>query len=264
MSNRKILVIGDSFANIDPEHSHWVDIWAKQHRDLSVEHFFHPGNNAVNIVSEFEACYKSPYDFDFAVFHVPDFFRSEVASNVNNVPTTGIDRTVFLDEIFKNAELLSAIVRGPDDAYKNLLPEYASKFTLEYSQIFYWLTTLDREQLEEFIKDKTPRDISIIEHTAKLYESASPRWIFRSNLTALKYFESLMKIHNIPCCFVLNPGHTEVEVQTITSQIDLPFWHMKTRSENIGNNHVSLTHAKECAILFEQYNNDKQLFLVDQ
>lgn len=262
-SNRKILVVGDSFATLDPEHSHWVDQWAATKSNLSVEHFGCPGNNAVNVVAEFEIAYQPPYDFDFVVFQIPDFFRTEVASKVNSVPVTPACRAVFLNEFLQNSELMSATLNSSSDAYKDLLPEYASKFTLEQVQTYYWLLSMDPEQLEEFSKTRTPRDMSIVEHTARLYESISPRWMFRSNLTALKYFNSQLKHYNIPCCFVLNPGHNDLEVENITKNIDLPIWHMNIRSENIGCNHVPLTYAVECAILFEQYNNAHRLFLVD-
>jgi hypothetical protein len=257
----KILVIGDSFAKFDPVHLHWVDIWSQQY-GLDVEHFAHPGNNAVNIVSEFEIKYKEPYDFKFAVFQVPDFFRSEVASLVTTDSVHPFDRTVFQNDFLKNKELLEQTINSNTEAYMDLLPEYASKFRLEHVQSFYWLMHYDQTAIKNFIREKSPRDVSIVEHARRFYESASPRWVFRSNLTALKYFNTLMQLNDIPCCFVLNPGLDELEVNAITSAINLPFWHMAVRSENIGDNHVSLTHAQECATLFEQYNNDRKLFLV--
>ncbi len=259
MSN--ILVIGDSFAKFDQEHLHWVDIWAQKY-GLDVEHFAHPGGNALNIVSEFDIHYKDNYDFKFVFFQVPDFFRSEVASLVTTEPVNPFDRTVFLNDFLKNKELLVETQNNNTEAYKDLLPEYASKFGLEHVQSFYWLMHYDQTAIKNFILKKNPRDVSIVEHARRFYESASPRWIFRSNLMALKYFNKLMQSKNIPCCFVLNPGLDNLEVEAVTAAIDLPFWHMAIRSENIGDNHVSLTHAQECATLFEQYNSDRKLFLL--
>jgi hypothetical protein len=257
MSKRKILVIGDSFAVLDPDHSHWVDVWAQQH-DIEVEHFAHPGNNAVNIVSEFEIVYKEPYDFDYVVFQVPDFFRSEVASVRLDQPVTPVDRIDYLTELFKNKSFLDCTINdNSPENFKEFLPNYFTKFSIEHVQTGQWLGKLDQS-----LKDYSFRDRSFYEHTARFYESASPRWLFRSNLTALKYFNALMSSNDIPCCFALNPGTSDEEIDSITSTINLNFWPMKVRSENIGRNHISLTFAQECATLFEQYNSDRKLFLV--
>lgn len=261
MSRCKILVVGDSFAVLDPEHSHWIDIWAlTQNVDITVEHFAHPGNNAVNIVSEFEMVYKEPYDFDFVVFQVPDFFRSEVASVRTEQPIKPLDRIEYSAELLKNKSFLKCTLGDNSlEGYKDYLPSYFTKFNFEHIQTGQWLNKIGMS-LDEY----TPRDQSIFEHTAKFYESASPRWLFRSNLTALKYFNALMLANDIPCCFALNPGTSNEEIDAITSAINLNFFPMKIRSENIGRNHISLTYATECAILFEQYNSDRKLFLVKQ
>ncbi len=76
----KFLVIGDSFATVDPVHSNWVRKWAERYADGTTIHVALPGNNHVQIASEFNYQYnraENLREFAGAFYFVTDFFRCE-------------------------------------------------------------------------------------------------------------------------------------------------------------------------------------------
>ncbi len=265
----KLLVIGDSFARYDNEQTHWARQWLLPYGGTTI-HMGFGGNNAVNIVNEFEHKYMDKdWDFDGAIFQVPDFFRVEGAP-LKFEPTT--DATLplsYYDSALSHPDLIKDSLNGNSTIHATLAEstnKFFQHYWLENMQLFYYLAMLDKESAayQLFVKRKDPRDMNILEAAEKLYTSISPRWLIRANYHALKYFNLLMASKNIPVCFVFNPG---IDVKTMgyfykhfkgLSNI----WHMNINSTNIGDNHIALKPAVECAQMWDEHNKITGVFAV--
>lgn len=77
----RLLAVGDSFATLDPVHSHWLRLWAES-QGGTTEHCAFKGGNHVTIASEFFYRYSldSLREFDGLVYFVTDYLRSEAIS----------------------------------------------------------------------------------------------------------------------------------------------------------------------------------------
>jgi hypothetical protein len=265
----KLLVIGDSFACYDDTQSHWAAQWMLN-KGGTTTHIGIGGSNAVNIVNEFEYTYRStPWDFDAAVFHVPDFVRTEVTvfgrpSHLDN-PINRVNLYYALD----HTSMMEHVINGE----QNLLPQDVRNFyypyLLESVQLPYFLHELDpeSERTQQFKANYTSYgvtqyDLNMMATAASHYNTASSRWLTRANYHALKNFNLQMQLNNKPVCFILNPylGPEKLAEyrQHFTGLSNI--WRMDVISENVGENHVSLENARICAKQFDSYNKHAKIF----
>lgn len=263
---KKLLVIGDSFARYDERETHWAHLWMMSYGGTTV-HFGNGGNNAVNIVNGFEHEYRDKHwDFDGAVFHIPDFYRTEVLNFKHDPATENIsNRLTFYNEIGM-PDMIDHVINGNDFVYREPALSHYKDYTPEVVQLYYYLLSLDRnsEQFKQFMSEpgRSYQDINMMQSAEQLYNSVSPRWLARANYHALKYFNLLMASRNKPVCFIFNPGigrgtmnHYDVYFKDLSN-----IWLMEITSENVGDNHISLDNAKVCAKLFDAHNKQAKIF----
>lgn len=261
----KLLVIGDSFARLDDVQRHWADLWIESYGGSAI-HIGMPGSNAVNIVNEFEFIYKDrEWDFDGAVFHIPDFFRTEVLTYKYDPKHEEPNGKLKCWDMLTQDILIEHTLNGDQDL-QNLVSDYLDPYSLEPSQIYYYLMSRDPESAnsKKFFNNsqRSQRDQNMLNAAINHYNTASPRWLARANYHALKNFNLQMTINNKPVCFIFNPGvdspvfdHYLMHFNGLSN-----IWHMNIISENIGDNHVSIENAQICAEMFDSYNKTAKIF----
>lgn len=228
------------------------------------------GNNAVNIVNEFENRYSDiDWDFDGAIFQIPDFFRVEGAPIKFEKPSDPTAQLSYYDAILSDPNLINDALNGTSiirAELSNSTKDFFRYYWLENMQLFFYLAMLDKESesYQKFASRKDPRDLNILKCAEELYKSISPRWLIRANYHALKYFNLLMASRNKPVCFVFNPGIDPKTMEYFSNSFKglSNIWHMNINSENIGDNHVPLETARECAKLWYKHNKVAGIFPV--
>lgn len=262
----KLLVIGDSYARYDCTHSHWAAQWMLS-KGGTTTHIGMGGNNAVNIVNEFEHTYRSQqWDFDAVVFHVPDFVRTEVTVFKQSQHLDNPNGRANLYYALDHTVLMEHIINGEQNLLSQDVRNFYHPYSLESVQLPYFLYGLEpeSERTQQFMSDRTQYDLNMIATASSHYSTASSRWLTRANYHALKNFNLQMQLNNKPVCFILNPylGPEKLAEyrQHFTGLSNI--WRMDVVSENVGDNHVSLENARICANRFDSYNKQAKIFSI--
>lgn len=265
----KVLVIGDSFARFDKENSHWAREWISQFGGTTI-HMGFGGNNVVNVINEFEHHYNNnEWDFDGVIFQIPDLYRLEGAPVKYEYPEDASVSFAYYDAGLSHPGLIEDILNGNsiiNPSITTVTNSYFQHYWFENMQLFFYLAMLDKDSdaYKVFANRKDNRDMNILAAAEKLYTAISPRWLVRANYHALKYFNLLMASHNKPVCFVFNPGIDPKTMGYFSNSFKglSNIWHMNINSENIGDNHVSLKVARECAKMWYKHNKITRIFPV--
>lgn len=108
--SKKILVLGDSFATIDPEHGHWASLWADQH-EYEIKHLGYQGRDHLYIINDFYNLNLFG-SFDMLIYQVTDFYRIQhqyPPLNVNEVVDKLIDLSYFKNSSSSFFEKLASV-----------------------------------------------------------------------------------------------------------------------------------------------------------
>ena len=178
-----ILVCGDSFATLDPEQSHWADIWASD-KEYSVLHKGYPGESHVNIVTKILNT-TNIEEFNLIIYHITDYLRTQI-DIANEGYKNVLDNVLGLysDKNFTKAEKLNILdnVKITEDFVYE--PENISP------------NNLDPAFEQEIIcKDKT----------FNLYNSINLYWLLQANYNSFLLLKERCKAFNIPLVIALEP-----------------------------------------------------------
>lgn len=178
-----ILVCGDSYATLDPQHSHWADIWASD-KNYTITHKGFPGESHVNIVTKILNTEKLD-KFNCIIYHVTDYLRAQI-DLANDGYRNIIDNMLgfYCDANFTKAEKL------------NILDNYKETADFIYNPVNISPNNLD----PGFEQDKICKD-----KTFNLYNSINLYWLVQANYNSVLLLNEKCRALNIPLIAVLEP-----------------------------------------------------------
>lgn len=186
----KFLVIGDSFATLDPVHGHWVRKWAESRYDGTTVHVGLPGSNHVQIASAFNYQYpraENLREFAGAFYFVTDFLRCEAYD--------------------KNSPRHGALVKEPAELtrlrlYDNTDPRYAQFW--EYMVSGTHEIPIDIEWPQQHgICSIIPNMENRPAVATTLLHNISLNWLVRANVLAMRSVIQKLYYSGIPTVTVL-------------------------------------------------------------
>lgn len=270
----KYAVVGDSYAVVDDDDSHWAKIWGEQNGH-TVDFFGLEGSNLVNISYLFE---NIPFDhYDGVIIHYTSPLRAEVSTthtptpeSINDViekPVKKIYTVMQMSDVYAN-EIKSFFnyVHPNDRSIKTTdginLPKYFDcqyyheddvQFLIKYYNLMpHWYDSFDLIDSSTSSRDALMADLA-----NKFYESISIRWLLRANFLAYRNIILNLEAKNIknvtvfPVCggFISTISHIKEKYPTtkVWDQTQILRVHP---TEVKSRNHVSLDHAHLLASKF--------------
>lgn len=260
----KYAVIGDSYAVVDDNNSHWAKIWA-DNNGHEVEFFGLEGGNLVNISYLFE---NIPIDqYDGVIIHYTSPLRAEgstVESEMSKKLATIVQMSdVCTDEpkpIFKHIHPNGRVVEKLDpetELSQNFKFAYQHQSDVNfliryYNMMPHWYSNFVPDE-----NDTSSHDYLMTQLCTKFYDTISIRWLLRANFLAYRNIVlnlEAKKIKNVtvfPVCggFVQTIDHIKAKYPGTV------FWDQTKilrvhPSEVSSRNHVSLEHAQLLASKF--------------
>lgn len=211
----KFLVIGDSFATVDPVHSHWVRKWAERYANGTTVHVGLPGQNHVQIASEFNYQYprvENLKEFTGAFYFVTDFFRCEAYD--------------------KTSPCHGALVKEPSELTRLRLYDYEDPL---YSDFWDHIVS-GRHEIPLELKwpqahgvcsvipnreDKTNTAVNALLHNISL------NWLARANILAMRTVTQKLYYSGIPTVVVLSVWLQGVDALVQYSEEIDTVWHAR-------------------------------------
>ena len=220
----KYLVIGDSFAYLDPEHSHWFNIWAEKN-DSTSTHFSCRGSNCVNITNQFKDVAFT--DYDAVIYHPTHLLRTQ------------INRKGIQTEDIKIKKILTPILSEQDQLVGTDLKGY-----YEVNEVSINLIGKD-------------------DQITSTYKNLNLDWLARANYFAMSYLFELIKKCNIPLITVSSINDSQWSYK-MPKTVDYNFqlWKMFLKYDPIykhidlnteSNNHWNLTSHTQIAEQFDYF-----------
>lgn len=260
----KYAVIGDSYAVVDENNSHWAKIWA-DNNNHDIDFFGLEGGNLVNISYLFE---NIPFEkYDGFIIHYTSGLRAEGATcndtNMKKLSTIIQMSDIYSDEskpmfnyIHPNGRTIDALdpcTRVAAHFEFQYYNETDVKFLIDYHNMMpHWY---DNFQLVD--GDTSSYDYIMTELCNKFYDSVSIRWLQRASFLAYRNIILNLDAHNIknitvfPVCggFRQTIDHIKQKYPStqIWDQTDILEIHPK---EVPSRNHISLEHAQLLAKKF--------------
>ncbi len=230
--SKNILVLGDSFATVDPVHGHWASMWAEQH-GYSIRHLGYPGRDHLHIVNDFynQQLFDS---VDILIYQVTDFYR--------------------LQYQYPPISLVDVVSRLKDLSYlKNSSSIFLEKFANTHT-----LTTLPIyiSKLDNFSAIET----KIIQ---QLYSSISIDWLRSANFFIMRNLLLDCKLRNVPLVLVVDQHLISMNISSVDlfdeyENIFLPKVDELTIDET-SINHVSEHGHKLALMSFNEFVQKKSL-----
>lgn len=250
MARNKVLVIGDSFAQLDPVHSHWAKFWANKYH-LDTDHFGIPGGNHVSIVSSFLHQTIDYSNVRAVLYFVTDMIRSERTSLESSSGITDREYAANLvDTIFKLTFDENENENLWEQLYCGLCAPGTSFNWGEYEKLLYSPNTVLSSSITENID---------------FYRASSLPWIMKANYNSMQLLLTQFEFLQIPVCIVntnwRQGNELHVKYSKAAHQWDAFNLH-STFSINTAysNNHVDTDDAIIAAIHFDLYTKKYNIF----
>lgn len=171
--SKKVLVLGDSFATIDPLNGHWASMWAEQH-DYKIKHLGYPGRDHLYIINDFYN--QNLFDsIDMLIYQVTDFYRLQhqfPPLNINEVVDKLADLSYFNNSSTSFFKKLSCI------STPTALPMYMMKMNN--------LSALETQVIR------------------RLYSTISVDWLISANYFIMRNLMLECKLRKIPLIIVID------------------------------------------------------------
>lgn len=182
----KILVLGDSFASLDPIHSHWIQIWGDRNNHI-IDFHGYPGQSHLVIVNEYwSQLHSKVYEYDMLVYISTNMFRHlKLNSNYNEVI----------------AEDCLNQYTDDDNAYRWGLNGSLSNVTFN-TEVRFIEAAFDYDNI---------------------FEYAPIKYILTSNMIAVRSLFLSAKKHNLITVMVETFWEIDKELELIKDDVDLVF-----------------------------------------
>lgn len=252
---KKFLVIGDSYAQLDSDHSHWFQLWANR-CGHSVTFGGLEGGNPVNIAVQLQQ--HNLQNHDGVIYHFTSLLRGEGICTPTQQSTR--DSTVM--------DLMNRSFTSDDDSGEWL--EHCLSGSVESA------VTVDGEYryhaqnvVPYFYNPVNGVDTDIIDdHTATMandfYRSVSTRWLVRANWLAYENTVQKLSLQNLSTVVALPPCGGFDFVETATVQPHVKTWNMcseKQLAPLSHSNHISKSAAEFFADRFENFVQKHSIFI---
>jgi len=251
---KQFLVIGDSYALEDEQHSHWFGLWA-QAQGHAVTYAGLAGGNHVNIVANMAE--HNVLNYDGVVYHFTSLLRGEgirspehttardhaVTDLMNRSYQSLTNRSQWLDHC------LSPTVGGAvetDGEYRyhaqNVVP--------------YFYNPVDGIDVVDV-------DLPTVQMANSFYRSVSLRWLIRANWLAFENAMLRLSAVGMPTLVALPPcgGFDFVEARTVLPSVKI--WNMSTTKHLDPlphSNHIDRENAQFFAEEFEKIRPLRAIF----
>ena len=248
---KNFLVLGDSYAQLDSENSHWARLWAERDGNTTT-HFGYPGHSHTNIASTARNIDFSQYDG--VIYHITDFLRLDCFLQLSNH-----------DENFQNEYqiLVKKISQATDLLSNEEYVEYLINCDNPFANDSFHSVDQTRVQ-SSMIDPSFPLyegvDLLTKQNANTLYRYISIPWLFRANWNSMLYLRMLIKTFDKPFIGIMpSSPHTYIP-RHIKGSLDFNIWEMASAlpsletQGNVGENHISLRDATVYANKFAEEN----------
>ena len=240
MPKFKLLVAGDSFANLDPKHSHWARIWTQKNGGTT-EHLAISGGDMTSITSHVLSSVTDWDEYAGLLYFKTDPFRIEA-----------IDASKHSGDMLHPIDIMNTFHYNAREIDEDDLPNdfvywlYSGKYDNDYiwTQRLKTVHTMGTEMLE-------------FKPARHLYTNISLRWLLRANFNSMKLLMQTAKAHGLPICVVNSAWRSDsIQVQSLIPEIDY-IWtmHSDVDAANYASssslNHVEIDLAISTAKAFE-------------
>lgn len=183
-------IVGDSYAVVDPVHSHWAQIWADTNNH-QIDFFGLEGSNLVNISHVVDCLEHAVYDG--VIFHFTSPLRAEgstysysnekfpVVVQMSDIYT--IEPKPFFNHTLTTKKI-SDPTNGslPDSLTYQFKYEDAVKFDINFHNLMpHWF-----EMFDQIDQNTSQFDASMSQLCGKFYSTISIRWLVRANFMAYR------------------------------------------------------------------------------
>lgn len=254
----KFIVVGDSYAVHDKDHSHWAKLWADKHGH-AIDLLGLEGSNLVNISTFVENLNLSSYDG--LIYQFTSLLRSETTSIEGVTPSLCI-----LDQLGKISidssndffnHCLPKDYKGYEFVAGSLAPRVLDSFYIcdaevtPFNMVPFWYDAKTNQYVYNY---KENYDLFMTARANGLYNNTSIRWIVRANMMAYK--NTILSLNNMglkhvtvfPTCGGFKPTLEYLKHQLPNSlywdQTDIVSLHP---NETESRNHVDIETAKKLA-----------------
>lgn len=183
-------LVGDSYAVVDPVHSHWAQIWADTNNH-QIDFFGLEGSNLVNISQVVECLEHSIYDG--VIFQFTSPLRAEGSTYIPNDKKLPV--VVQMSDIYtiesKPFFNHTATTKKITDATNGSIPEQISqqfqyddkiKFQINFHNLMpHWF-----EMFDQIDQNTSQFDADMSQLCGSFYSSISIRWLVRANFMAYR------------------------------------------------------------------------------
>lgn len=260
----KYAVIGDSYAVVDENNSHWAKIWADNHGH-EINFFGLEGGNLVNISYLFE---NIPIDqYDGVIIHYTSPLRAEgsvteshlkgkipTIVQMSDVSTDG-PKPIF-EYIHPNGRAVEKLDLDTRLA-KNFDREYLNQDEVKFLIRYYNMMSHWYDSVEIIDGDTSSKDYIMTKLCNKFYDSVSIRWLMRANFLAYRNIVlnlEAKKIKNVTV-FPICGGFRQTIDHINAKYPDTKTWDQTTilrvhPKDVDSRNHMSLEHAHLLASKF--------------
>ena len=258
-------VLGDSYAVVDDNDSHWAKIWGEQNGH-TVDFFGLEGGNLVNISYLFE---NIPFErYDGVIIHYTSPLRAEGSvtqgdPSMKKISTVVQMSDVYTDEpkpIFKyihpngrNIDKLEDVAIPPHNFDFQYYNDSEVKFLLNYYNMMpHWY-----DSFELIDGDTSSYDYIMTQLCNKFYDSVSIRWLLRANFLAYRNIVLNLESANIknitvfPICGGFRQTIDHIKAKYPNTKLWDQSKIMRVHPKQVqSRNHVSLDHAQLLASKF--------------
>jgi hypothetical protein len=251
---KRFLVIGDSYALCDQNHSHWFALWAAKHGHVTTFAGL-AGGNHVNIAANLEQ--HDILDHDGVVYHFTSLLRAE-----------GVRLPM------QNAERDNAIINLMTRSYQGrhvssqwlhqCLGSTVEQRVETDGEYFYHAQNV----IPYFYSPVTGVDLLDIDDDTRalannFYRNVSPRWLVRANWMAFENVMLKLSSRGMPTLVALPPcgGFDFVESKLILPRVTV--WNMSNSRQLAPlphSNHIALVEAEFFAEEFQKICNMRSVF----
>ena len=188
----KVLVCGDSYATLDPEHSHWADIWSDS-RGYNVDHEGFEGESHVNIITKTLQRRKIS-DYDLVIYHVTDFLRAQIDLQ-NDSYSKILDKTL---SIYSDKNLTTKLNKV---IFNTIFTSGTISLGTGEEQLITEPVNISPNNLDPtFPQDNVSKD-----NTFNLYSSICLYWLVQANFNSLLLLVEKCHSNDVPLILVTDP-----------------------------------------------------------
>lgn len=258
-------VIGDSYAVVDNDNSHWAKIWGEANGH-TIDFFGLEGGNLVNISYLFENMKVEQYDG--FIIHYTSPLRAEGSitqddsQSMKKLSTIVQMSDVYTDEtkpIFKYIHPNSRDVDRFDGTNlpKNFEFQYYNENDVKFLLNYYNMMPHWYDSFELIDGDTSSYDYIMTQLCNKFYDSVSIRWLLRANFLAYRNIILNLESKNIKniTVFPICGGFSQTINHINAKYPNTKLWDqskiMRVHPKQVqSRNHVSLDHAQLLASKF--------------